>query len=91
VFSGLSQPEVSYGANAIKTTAKGFRRVSFPDGTEIEAIYPFYFMRGALPIHPVPPIPHKLSAGVSFTKQLSYYKIYFITNLPPRICFFSLL
>eukprot|EP00884_Botryococcus_braunii_P015711 jgi/Botrbrau1/2823/Bobra.0125s0032.1 len=48
VFSGLSQPEVSYGANAIKTTAKGFRRVSFPDGTDIEAIYPFYFMRGIL-------------------------------------------
>lgn len=45
-FSGLSQPEVSYKANAIKTTAKGFRRVTFQDGTAIEAIYPFYYMRG---------------------------------------------
>ncbi len=48
-FTGHSQPEVSYKANAIKTTAKGYRAIDFrDDGTRIEIVYPSYYMRGAL-------------------------------------------
>ena len=44
---GYSQPEVAYKGNAVKTTARGKRRVSFPDGTSIEITYPYYYLRGA--------------------------------------------
>lgn len=45
-FHGISQPNVSFGANAIKTSAKGYRRLTFPDGGCIEIDYPTYMMRG---------------------------------------------
>ena len=45
-FHGISQPSVSFGANAIKTSAKGYRRLSFADGGCIEIDYPTYMMRG---------------------------------------------
>lgn len=47
-FSGLSQPDVSFElkANAVKTQAKGKRRIIFKDGTKIEIEYPTYHMRG---------------------------------------------
>ncbi len=48
VFSGLSQPAVSYllKTNAVKTTAKGYRVVAFPDGTKIDIQYPAYYLKG---------------------------------------------
>ena len=46
-FNGVSQPEVAYKANAIRTTARGVRHVSFPDGQRIEVSYPYYILRGA--------------------------------------------
>ena len=52
-FNGVSQPEVAYKANAIRTNARGVRHVSFPDGQRIEVSYPYYILRGA----PVP-LPH---------------------------------
>mmetsp|Transcript_1426 Transcript_1426/g.4252 ORF Transcript_1426/g.4252 Transcript_1426/m.4252 type:complete len:430 (+) Transcript_1426:162-1451(+) len=49
LFTGHSQPDVSYKANAIKTTAKGYRAIDFRgDGTRIEIVYPSYYMRGIL-------------------------------------------
>lgn len=48
-FNGVSQPEVAYKANAIRTTARGVRHVSFPDGQRIEVSYPYYILRGAPP------------------------------------------
>jgi len=45
-FSGYSQPEVQYKGNAVKTTARGKRRVKFADGTVIEITYPKYYLRG---------------------------------------------
>ena len=48
-FNGVSQPEVAYKANAIRTTARGVRHVSFPDGQRIEVSYPYYILRGAAP------------------------------------------
>lgn len=49
VFSGHSQPDVQYKANAIKTTAKGYRCIEFKDdGTSISIVYPHYYMRGIL-------------------------------------------
>ncbi|KAK9825405.1 hypothetical protein WJX81_001449 [Elliptochloris bilobata] len=47
-FNGVSQPEVAYKANAIRTTARGVRHVSFPDGQRIEVSYPYYILRGIL-------------------------------------------
>ena len=49
-FNGVSQPEVAYKANAIRTTARGVRHVSFPDGQRIEVSYPYYILRGAAPV-----------------------------------------
>ena len=46
-FNGVSQPEVAYKANAIRTNARGVRHVSFPDGQRIEVSYPYYILRGA--------------------------------------------
>lgn len=46
VFVGHSQPEVTFRANAIKTTAKGARMLHFADGTSIDIAYPAYYMRG---------------------------------------------
>ena len=47
-FTGHSQPDVQYKANAIKTQAKGYRTVWFRDGDhEIGIVYPAYYMRGA--------------------------------------------
>lgn len=48
-FSGLSQPEVQakLQSNAIKTTAKGYRCVTFRDGGAIQIVYPTYMLRGA--------------------------------------------
>ena len=43
---GHSQPEVTFRANAIKTTAKGMRMLHFGDGTSIDIVYPAYYMRG---------------------------------------------
>ena len=51
-FNGVSQPEVAYKANAIRTTARGVRHVSFPDGQRIEVSYPYYILRGARPRRP---------------------------------------
>lgn len=48
VFSGLSQPAVSYKTNAVRTTAKGYRAVMFADGTQIRIEYPAYFLKGLL-------------------------------------------
>ncbi len=48
-FNGVSQPEVAYKANAIRTTARGVRHVSFPDGQRIEVSYPYYILRGPPP------------------------------------------
>ncbi len=47
-FQGYSQPEVQYKGNAVKTFARGKRRVAFPDGTSIEITYPHYYLRGVL-------------------------------------------
>lgn len=46
VFHGISQPEVSFKTNAIKTAAKGYRRLTFADGGCIDIDYPIYMMRG---------------------------------------------
>ncbi|KAL3130634.1 hypothetical protein ABBQ38_008026 [Trebouxia sp. C0009 RCD-2024] len=46
VFHGTSQPDVSFKTNAIKTAAKGYRRLTFADGGCIEIEYPVYIMRG---------------------------------------------
>ncbi|KAK9833077.1 hypothetical protein WJX74_006386 [Apatococcus lobatus] len=48
LFVGHSQPEVTFRANAIKTTAKGMRMLHFADGTSIDIVYPAYYMRGIL-------------------------------------------
>lgn len=48
-FAGYSQPEVQYKGNAVKTTARGKRRVKFADGTVIEITYPKYYLRGNTP------------------------------------------
>ena len=48
MFSGLSQPAVSYKTNAVKTSAKGYRAVSFPDGSRITIDYPVYYLKGGL-------------------------------------------
>ena len=45
-FHGISQPEVSFKTNAIKTAAKGYRRLTFADGGSIDIEYPVYMMRG---------------------------------------------
>ena len=45
-FHGISQPEVSFKTNAIKTAAKGYRRLTFADGGCIDIEYPVYMMRG---------------------------------------------
>ena len=45
-FAGYSQPEVQYKGNAVKTTARGKRRVKFADGTVVEITYPKYYLRG---------------------------------------------
>ncbi len=45
-FAGYSQPEVQYKGNAVKTTARGKRRVTFADGTVVEITYPKYYLRG---------------------------------------------
>lgn len=45
-FHGISQPEVSFKTNAIKTAAKGYRRLTFADGGCIDIEYPVYIMRG---------------------------------------------
>ena len=37
---------MSFGTNAIKTSAKGYRRLTFADGGCIEIDYPVYMMRG---------------------------------------------
>lgn len=47
-FTGLSQPSVSYGTNAVKTTAKGYRVLDFADGGRIEVHFPTYYLRGLL-------------------------------------------
>ncbi|KAL4458310.1 hypothetical protein ABPG75_013175 [Micractinium tetrahymenae] len=47
-FTGLSQPSVSYGTNAVKTTAKGYRVLDFADGGRIEMHFPTYYLRGLL-------------------------------------------
>ncbi len=52
----MSQPEVAYKANAIRTTARGVRHVSFPDGQRIEVSYPYYILRGARPAAPAAPL-----------------------------------
>ena len=49
-FSGVSQPEVSFElkANSVRTQAKGKRHLAFQDGTDIEIVYPTYYMRGLM-------------------------------------------
>ncbi|KAL4423109.1 hypothetical protein ABPG77_004792 [Micractinium sp. CCAP 211/92] len=47
-FTGLSQPSVSYGTNAVKTTARGYRVLDFADGGRIEVHFPTYYLRGLL-------------------------------------------
>lgn len=47
-FTGLSQPSVSYGTNAVKTTAKGYRVLDFADGGRVEVHFPTYYLRGLL-------------------------------------------
>lgn len=42
VFDGLSQPDAAFKGNSIKTHAKGYRRLTFQDGTVI--------MVGAMPL-----------------------------------------
>ena len=47
-FTGHSQPDVQYKANAVKTSAKGYRSIWFRNGnTTIDIAYPAYYMRGA--------------------------------------------
>lgn len=41
-----SQPSVSYGTNAVKTTAKGYRVLDFADGGRVEVHFPTYYLRG---------------------------------------------
>ena len=48
MFAGHSQPEVTFRANAIKTTAKGARTLHFADGSSIDIAYPAYYMRGEI-------------------------------------------
>ena len=48
IFSGLSQPAVSYKTNAVKTTAKGYRAISFLDGSKISIQYPAYYLKGEM-------------------------------------------
>ena len=45
-FHGLSQPVVGYKANAIKTCAKGYRRIEFADGGAIDMTFPAYYIKG---------------------------------------------
>ena len=45
-FHGISQPDVSFKTNAIKTAAKGYRRLTFADGGCMDIEYPMYIMRG---------------------------------------------
>ena len=46
-FTGHSQPDVQYKANAVKTSAKGYRSIWFRNGnTTIDIAYPAYYMRG---------------------------------------------
>ncbi|KAG7670021.1 putative Oxysterol-binding protein 9 [Nannochloris sp. 'desiccata'] len=45
-FHGLSQPEVGYKANAIKASAKGYRRIEFSDGGVIDMTFPAYYIKG---------------------------------------------
>lgn len=47
-FHGVSQPQVSYKANAIKTSAKGHRQIIFHDGSSIYITYPHYNIKGLL-------------------------------------------
>ena len=48
-FTGHSQPDVQYKANAVKTSAKGYRSIWFRNGnTTIDIAYPAYYMRGAI-------------------------------------------
>ena len=48
-FTGHSQPDVQYKANAVKTSAKGYRSIWFRNGnTTIDIAYPAYYMRGAM-------------------------------------------
>ena len=61
-FSGYSQPEVQYKvqSNAVKTTARGKRRITFADGTVIEITYPHYYLRGGYHC-----FDHRMHAGTS--------------------------
>jgi len=45
-FHGLSQPVVGYKANALKASAKGYRRVEFADGGAIDMSFPAYYIKG---------------------------------------------
>jgi len=45
-FHGLSQPVVGYKANAIKASAKGYRRIEFADGGAIDMTFPGYYIKG---------------------------------------------
>ena len=47
-FHGLSEPAVAYKANAIKTSAKGYRRIEFSDGSAIDMTFPAYYIKGLL-------------------------------------------
>ena len=66
-FNGVSQPEVAYKANAIRTNARGVRHVSFPDGQRIEVSYPYYILRGA----PVPPSPNSRTLTLCYPVHAS--------------------
>lgn len=52
-FSGLSQPDVhaKMQSNLVKTSARGYRCVSFRDGTSIQIVYPSYNLHGILMGH----------------------------------------
>lgn len=45
-FHGLSQPSVAYKANAIKMSAKGYRRIEFADGGAIDMTFPAFHIKG---------------------------------------------
>lgn len=47
-FHGVSQPSVTYKANAIKTHGKGYRCVEFADGGVIDISFPAYYIKGLL-------------------------------------------
>ena len=63
-FTGHSQPDVQYKANAVKTSAKGYRSIWFRNGnTTIDIAYPAYYMRGEhVPSYPVN-VPASLASG----------------------------